>query len=149
MAEFAAGVIVAGGTVIIPEHSSLIQNQTFQETLSVQQTIPSLTFAQVPEVSGLHIMQSITENPIETVTGLGSATDVIVHYSEDVASPAHSLVPTLNITQSNGSDDFDADLSGDLPKLISDVLSNRYRPQQNRLANSGNQIPRGPRAHAI
>lgn len=149
LAEFAGGVISAGGTVIVPAHCGLIQNQTFQKALSIQQTDPSLTFAQVPEISGFHIMQSITQNPIETVTGLGAATDVIVHYSEDVASPAHSLVPTLNICKDNASDDFDAILSGDLPKLIAEVLSNRYQPQQNRLANSGNQIPRGPRAHAI
>ncbi|NWK54178.1 UxaA family hydrolase [Verrucomicrobiaceae bacterium N1E253] len=149
LAEFAASVLAAGGTVIIPAHCSLVQNPTFQEALSVHQAAPSLTFAQVPETRGLHIMQSITENPIETVTGLGAATDVIAHYSDDVASPAHSLVPTLNISKDKVNDDFDAELSEDLASLIAEVLSNDYQPKQNHLANSGNQIPRGPRAHAI
>ena len=149
LGELVASVIAAGGTVVLPAHCSLLENQVFLSALSIRRTDPSLTFAQVPSLKGLHIMQSITENPIETVTGLGAATDVILHYSNDLVSPAHSLVPTLNVTESSINADFDAILSDDLPALIASVLSGQYKPNQNSLENSGNQIPRGPRAHAI
>jgi len=137
------GLVAAGGTVVLDARS-----QPLLAELGLAGSEPSLSFAQVPSEPGLHLMQSITANPLEMVTGLGAACDVIVHASDTFAGPAHCLVPTLNLGPESAPG-FDADRSTDLPAVLSAVLSNRVRPRQNQMENCGNQIPRGPRAHAI
>lgn len=154
VSEFARQVIAAGGSIVIPESNRELQSTKLFKQTRVQ---PSLAFAQSIETPGLHLMQSITENPIELVTGLGAVTDVIIHFSETRPIVAHPLTPTLNITGSLVSGDFDLHLDCEQPdqwaqqiaNLVGEVLSGRYRPRQNALGHTGNQIPRGPRAHAI
>ena len=154
VSEFVRQVIAAGGSIVLPESSRELQStELFQQT----PVKPSLAFAQSIEAPGLHLMQSITENPIELVTGLGAVTDVIIHFSETRPIAAHPLTPTLNITASSVNSDFDLHLDPEqrdqwpqqIANLAAEVLSGRYRPRQNALGHTGNQIPRGPRAHAI
>jgi len=154
MSEFVRQVIAAGGSIVLPESSRELQStELFQQT----PVKPSLAFAQSIEQSGLHVMQSITDNPIELVTGLSAVTDIIIHCSETRPTTAHPLTPTLNITASTGCGDFDLHLDSEqrdqwtqqIADLAGEVLSGRYRPRQNALGHTGNQIPRGPRAHAI
>lgn len=154
LSEFIRQVITAGGSIVLPETSHELQSKGLFQQTPVK---PSLAFAQSIEAPGLHVMQSITDNPIELVTGLGAATDVIIHCSETRPITAHPLTPTLNITIAAVSGDFDLHLNPkqrdqwpqQIANLTGEVLSGRYHPRQNTLGHTGNQIPRGPRAHAI
>jgi altronate dehydratase len=152
--EFIRQVIQGGGSVVIPQCSTqLLSSQLFKD-FPVE---PSLAFAQNIEQPGLHIMQSITNNRVEQVTGLGAATDLIINLSETRPITAHSLTPTLNISAATIRGDFDLQLKAEEEPLwaqqIADcareVLSGRTRPRQNTLGHTGNQIPRGARAHVI
>ncbi|MBK1879808.1 UxaA family hydrolase [Pelagicoccus mobilis] len=148
-ASFIKGLLAAGGTVVIAESSSLLRSEVFCSELGLGGVGANLTFAQRPSARGLHVMQCITENAIETVTGLGAVSDVILNFSASRVSPAHSLVPTLNVTDVEAGEDFDGTLESDLGELLAAVLSNRLLPKQNEIGHTGNQIPRGARAHAI
>ena len=152
--EFARQIVAGGGSVVIPECSTLLQTTELFAKFPVE---PSLSFAQSIDQPGLHVMQSITDNRIEQVTGLGAATDVILNFTETRPITAHTLTPTLNITPSTVRGDFDLQLQADkaavwtqqIADLTCQVLSGTYHPRQNMLGHTGNQIPRGPRAHAI
>ena len=150
IADLAGAIVGEGGTVVIAEDSKVV-------CVNGGESVASLAFAQRPDEPGLHIMQSVTGNRMETVTGLGAATDVILHFSSERATAAHILVPTLNITDESDSPDFDfklrASQENDWPQqlvdIIGEVLSDNFVPRQNTLGQVGNQIPRGARAHAI
>lgn len=150
LADFAGAIVGAGGTVVMAEDSKAV-------CVNGGESVASLAFAQRPDQPGLHVMQSVTRNRMETITGLGAATDVVIHFSAQRATAAHILVPTLNITDSSDSPDFDFKLQQgqekewpqQLADIIGDVLSGSCTPRQNALGQVGNQIPRGARAHAI
>ena len=152
--EYIRQVIAAGGSIVIPQGSAPLLTAKLFTNFPVE---PSLAFAQKIDHPGLHIMQSITNNRVEQVTGVGAATDLIINFSEVRPITAHSLTPTLNITAADLRGDFDLQLKADqqanwsqqIADIASKVLSGSYRPRQNMLGHTGNQIPRGPRAHAI
>lgn len=152
--EFTRQVVANGGSVVIPDDSSALLSAKLCDSVPVK---PTLSFAQAIDRPGLHLMQRINDNSIEQVTGLGATTDLIIHIGKNRPIPAHTLTPTLNITASEIRGDFDQQLQSDSkdnwPQQIADlareVLSGRYQPRQNSLGNTGNQIPRGTRAHAI
>ena len=152
--EFARQVVAGGGSVVIPECSTQLLSVKLFKDFPVE---PSLAFAQAIDHSGLHVMQSITNNRVEQVTGLGAATDVIINISDMRPITAHTLTPTLNITAADVPGDFDLHLKPEntaqwpqeIAELACRVMSGKYRPRQNTLGHTGNQIPRGPRAHAI
>ncbi len=152
--EFIRLVVGAGGSVVIPQNSAQLLSARLFRKFPVE---PSLAFAQALDEPGLHVMESITNNRVELVTGLGAATDLIINFSETRPIAAHTLIPTLNVTPAEVRGDFDLKLNAgeesDWPQQIAaiaaEVLSGRYRPRQCTLGHAGNQIPRGARAHAI
>lgn len=145
-----AGIVEQGGTVVLAEEGGL-------PAAICQSAAPSLCFAQRPQQEGLHIMESITGNQMETITGLGAATDVIIHFSANRPAPANLLVPTLNLTDASDSADFDFKLQPEnesewarqIAGLIGDVLAGKCVSRQDALGQFACQIPRGARAHAI
>lgn len=134
---------------VFTQGGSIVFNQTEQP--------PTLCFAQPIEKPGLHFMESITNNKLEAVTGLGAATDLILHFSSNETVPSNRLVPTLNITADSGSPDFDIRLQAfdesqwkqKLSDLIRQTLKGNYQSRQALLGQYACQIPRGARAHAI
>ncbi|MBC2604626.1 UxaA family hydrolase [Pelagicoccus albus] len=152
--EFVRQIVSSGGSVVIPQSSAQLLSAELFAQFPVE---PSLAFAQPIEDSGLHVMQSITNNRVEQVTGLGAATDLIINISEIRPITAHTLIPTLNITAEEVRGDFDLKLRAgeesfwpqQIAYLVGESLSGRYRPRQCTLGHTGNQIPRGARAHAI
>jgi altronate dehydratase len=152
--EFIRQIVAAGGSIVLPQHSTQLLSAKLFREFPIE---PSLAFAQAIDERGLHVMQSITDNRVEQVTGLGAATDLIINVSETRPITAHTLIPTLNLTPAEVRGDFDLKLTAgeesEWPQQIADlaaeVLSGRYRPRQSTLGHTGNQIPRGARAHAI
>ncbi len=150
LGELASSLLEQEGTVV------LSQSKGLSERLATTSDA-TLCFAQRPEKPGLHVMESLSRNQMEMITGLGAVVDVIFHVSSDRAAPANMLVPTLNITDRSRSPDFDLSLSGEpesnwaslLSEALHNVLSGDWVPRQNTNAHVGCQIPRGARAHVI
>ncbi len=150
LVEIASDLVQHGITVVVPTVGALAD-------ALCPGSQATLVYAQRPTQPGLHLMECITGNQIEMITGLGAATDGILHLSGGRPVPANMVTPTLNITESNTSPDFDLHLPGTDPHqwrseiltLIQDVLAGNRTPLQNAAGNVGCQIPRGARAHAI
>ena len=151
LGELASSLLEQDGTVILSQAGSL------SESLGTGDSDPTLCFAEGPGNPGLHVMECLSKNQIEIITGLGAVSDVILHLSSGRVAPANMLVPTLNVTDCSESPDFDLRLS-EVPEsnwsrimaeTLQDVLSGRRVPRQNATAHVGCQIPRGARAHVI
>ena len=134
-------VVAAGGTVIVPANATFIASE-----LS-----PTLAYGQRVEKTGFHIMETPTDQPTETLTGLG-ATGVDLALAHIVGAPlqSHVMVPLIQVstdatTQSNYGADLDsvsADVD-DLLALIMEVASRQYTPKLHGKGNTDFQLTRG------
>lgn len=144
-------IVLAGGTVVIPDTSSVLATLSFLKALS-----PSLAHGQQFTQPGLYVMDSQSDHWLETITGLGaSGVEIILAYSGRKPIQGHELVPVMHLAtesdvQENSLADYDLNLNGDpaswykqvLEKLV-DVLAQRYTPKAEMLGNTGFQITRG------
>ena len=144
-AALARGIVAAGGNVVIPSNSALLQSSTFCDALiAVPDAQPSLAYGQPVEFSGLHIMDAPTENPVETITGLGATgVELMLAHIGQFPLQAHPMVPLAQVSSDQSvvgryAKDLDhtfdttvaADtLSADLEALMVSVLSGQYRPK--------------------
>ena len=136
-------IVAAGGTVIVPANASF-----FTEAWS---TSPTLAYGQRVEKSGFHIMETPTDQPTETLTGLG-ATGVDLALAHIVGAPlqSHVMVPLIQVstdtvTQAAYGADLDlttADVDA-LLALILEVASRQYTPKLHGKGNTDFQLTRG------
>ena len=136
-------VTAAGGTVVVPA------NATFLSASVVSS--PTLAYGQKVEKNGFHIMETPTDQPTETLTGLG-ATGIELALAHIVGSPlqSHVMVPLIQVsTDSVTQADFGEDLdlgSSDVDSLLSmivEVASRRYTPKLHGKGNIDFQLTRG------
>ena len=144
--RLATGLVAAGAAVVVPGNAGLLGNDGFRNTVFPNGGVPaaSLAFGRPAEVAGFHVMETPTENPVETFTGLG-ATGVEIMLCHVGWNPlqGHPMFPLVQITadaavaQRYGSD-LDrviapernpAGVAGELATLVADVASCRYRPR--------------------
>ena len=134
-------VIAAGSTTIVPANATFITSE-----LS-----PTLAYGQRVEKAGFHIMETPTDQPTETLTGLG-ATGVDLALAHIVSAPlqSHVMVPLIQVstdatTQAAYGVDLDlatADVD-DLLALIVEVASRKYTPKLHSKGNTDFQLTRG------
>ena len=144
LTQLTHGIIAAGGTVVVPANARFM----FHGTRSVPTT---LAYGQRVEKSGFHIMETPTDQPTETLTGLG-ATGVDMALAHIVGAPlqSHVMVPLIQVstdtaTQSNYGADLDlatADVD-ELLALIVKVASRQYTPKLHGKGNTDFQLTRG------
>ncbi|MCY3552695.1 MAG: UxaA family hydrolase [Candidatus Poribacteria bacterium] len=136
-------VVAAGGTVIVPANATFIRAAT--------RTAPTLAYGQRVEKAGFHIMETPTDQPTETLTGLG-ATGVDLALAHVVGAPlqSHVMVPLIQIstdgmTQNNYGADLDSESADvdDLLALIIEVASRQYIPKLHGKGNTDFQLTRG------
>ena len=136
--------VAAGGTVIVPENATFL----CYGTRSVPTT---LAYGQRVEKAGFHVMETPTDQPTETLTGLG-ATGVDLALVHIVGAPlqSHVMVPLIQVstdtgTQSNYGADLDLETAnvGDLLALIVEVASRQYTPKLHDKGNTDFQLTRG------
>ncbi len=134
-------VVAAGGTVVLPTNATFITWELFT----------TLAYGQRVEKTGLHIMETPTDQPTETLTGLG-ATGVDLALAHIVGAPlqSHVMVPLIQVstdvtTQTNYGADLDlATVDVDeLLALIVEVASRRYTPKLHGKGNTDFQLTRG------
>ena len=149
-------VVAAGGTVVVPANSGWLSAVSRQPSVgflkdTIRTIIPTLAYGQRVEKTGFHIMETPTDQPTETLTGLG-ATGVDLALAHIVGAPlqSHVMVPLIQVstdaaTQANYGADLDsvsADVD-DLLALIVEVASRRYTPKLHDKGNTDFQLTRG------
>ena len=134
-------VVAAGGTAIVPANATFITSE-----LS-----PTLAYGQRVEKAGFHIMETPTDQPTETLTGLG-ATSVDLALTHIVGAPlqSHVMVPLIQVsTDATTQAAYGADLDlatadvDDLLALIVEVASRQYTPKLHGKGNTDFQLTRG------
>ena len=137
-------IVAAGGTVIVPENATFL----CYGTRSVPTT---LAYGQRVEKVGFHVMETPTDQPTETLTGLG-ATGVDLALVHIVGAPlqSHVMVPLIQVstdsaTQATYGADLDLETANvdDLLALIVEVASRRYTPRLHDQGNTDFQLTRG------
>ena len=138
------GIVVAGGTVIVPANATFLRYGT--------RSVPTtLAYGQRVEKAGFHIMETPTDQPTETLTGLG-ATGVDMALAHIVGAPlqSHVMVPLIQVsTDSATQTAYGADLDlatadvDELLALIVEVASRQYIPKLHGKGNTDFQLTRG------
>ena len=144
--RLATSLVAAGATVVAPDNAGLLGNDGFRRAVFPDGAVPgaSLAFGWPVEEPGFHIMETPTESPVETFTGLG-ATGVELMLCHIGWNPlqGHPILPLVQVTADPGvaeryGSDLDriivpeqdpAGLVGELAALVADVASCRYRPK--------------------
>ncbi len=137
-------IVAAGGTVIVPENATFLCYGT-------RRVPTTLAYGQRVEKAGFHVMETPTDQPTETLTGLG-ATGVDMALAHIVGAPlqSHVMVPLIQVstdttTQSNYGADLDSESVDfdDLLALIVEVASRQYIPKLHGKGNTDFQLTRG------
>ena len=144
--RLATGLVAARATVVVPDDSGLLRNDGFRGAAFPNRAVPvaSLAFGRPAVEAGFHVMETPTENPGETFTGLG-ATGVELMLCHIGRNPleGHPMLPLAQVTADVAvaeryGNDLDrvlvlgqdtAGLVRDLATLVADVASCRYRPK--------------------
>lgn len=143
MMQLTEVIINAGGTVVVPANATFLK-----EHLS---SSPSLAYGQKVEKDGFHIMETPTDQPTETLTGLG-ATGVELALAHINGAPlqSHVMVPLIQVTTDQTTQDlYGEDLDSvsievnEMLKLIVEVASRRYTPKLHGKGNTDFQLTRG------
>ena len=149
-------IVAAGGTVVVPANAEWLSTVSGQQSVgrlgdTSRSITPTLAYGQRVEKAGFHIMETPTDQPTETLTGLG-ATGVDLALAHIVGAPlqSHVMAPLLQVstdaaTQAAYSADLDltaVDVD-DLLALIVEVASRRYTPKLHDKGNTDFQLTRG------
>ncbi len=149
-------IVAAGGTVVVPANAGWLSGVSRQPSVILltdsRGTItPTLAYGQRIEKAGFHVMETPTDQPTETLTGLG-ATGVDLALAHIVGAPlqSHVMMPLIQVstdaaTQAAYGADLDsvsADVD-DLLALIIEVASRRYTPKLHGKGNTDFQLTRG------
>ena len=133
-------IVAVGGTVIVPANATFVQGSS-----------PNLAYGQRVIKAGFHIMETPTDQPTETLTGLG-ATGVDLALAHIVGAPlqSHVMVPLLQVsTDAETQAAYGADLdleTADVEKLLAlivEVASREYTPKLHGKGNIDFQLTRG------
>ena len=141
------GLVASGATVVVPDGAGLLGNGGFRNAVfpagADAAPRPSLAFGQPADEAGLHVMETPTENPVETFAGLGATgVDLMLCHIGRTPLQGHPMLPLVQVTAVPevaalyGSDldrvlALDRDTAAgvaDLAALVADVASCRYRP---------------------
>ena len=146
-------IVAVGGTVIVPANAEWLSvsiSGQFPSAVHLTNT-PTLAYGQRVEKAGFHIMETPTDQPTETLTGLG-ATGVDLALAHIVGAPlqSHVMVPLVQVstdatTQATYGADLDLETANvdELLALIVEVASRQYTPKLHGKGNTDFQLTRG------
>ncbi len=136
-------IVNAGGTVVVPANATFLTDNFA--------SFPTLAYGQRVEKKGFHIMETPSNQPTETLTGLG-ATGVELALAHIVDAPlqSHVMVPLLQITTDLPTQTrFEADMdltsvdTEQVLNLIMSTASRQYTPKLHGKGNTDFQLTRG------
>ena len=142
----ATGLVAAGAGVVVPDNGGLLGNFGFRDAVFPDGAAPgaSLAFGRPAGEAGFHIMETPTENPVETLTGLGATgVDLMLCHIGRNPLQGHPMLPLVQVTADlavaaryesdlDRTFEHEQDPSGivaELATLAADVASCRYRPR--------------------
>ena len=155
--RLATGLAAAGATVVVPaevvpaevvpDDAGLLGNDGFRGAVFPDGAAPSasLAFGRPAADAGFHLMETPTENPVETLTGLGATgVDLMLCHIGRTPLQGHPMLPLVQVSASPAvAERYASDLDGVFPSggdggggavvsalaaLVADVASCRYRP---------------------
>src|SRR6267143_85887 len=179
-AAVAARIVRFGGTVVVPENSPLLHTDAFLAAL-VGRDVPiappsvhaTIAYGERFLKPGFHIMQTPTDHPVETLTGLGATgVEVMLVCIAKAVWQSHPMVPLIQVSGGEGADllplrsgeragvrcsgegaaeDLDlvlttkdpARAAGDMLGIIVCVLGRQYTPKLFAQGNTDFQMTRG------
>ena len=113
LAGVVASIVASGGSVILPETSRLLHQAAFTEALLGAAPHTTLSYGEIVQHWGLHVMAISGDHLIESLTGMGScgANLFLVHDSTRPVQ-GHPFIPTVQIASEASSDLGDQNLAG-------------------------------------
>ncbi|HEY9292935.1 MAG TPA: UxaA family hydrolase [Microlunatus sp.] len=157
LARIGGWIVTAGGTVVLPATSKLLQTEAFTgAAFGHAATEPTLAHGQRPVEPGWHIMRMPGTDWLETATGLGAtgAELALVHVVGGTL-PGHRFLPVLQVSADPDTvADYGADLDGVLEadvdraadsglRVVTETASGRLRARADVEGNVGFQLTRG------
>lgn len=157
LAHLTRFVVGAGGTVVVPNETSLLDTPAYRRNvLGPQPLRSSLAYGQQATTSGFHLMDMPSHHWIEALTGLGATgVGLILAYVDYQVMPGHPLVPVVQIStgeslSSAEQNDLDLRLNDDptdwpeqILRFAGRVISGEYLPKSSQQGNIDFQITRG------
>ncbi len=142
----ATGLVASGARVVVPDDDGLLGSLDFRNAVFPDGTVPgaSLAFGRPADEAGFHIMETPTENPVETLAGLGATgVDLMLCHIGGIPLQGHPMLPLVQVTADPAvAVRYGSDLDGtfvperdpsgivaNLATLAADVASCRYRPR--------------------
>ena len=160
LARLTQEIAGAGGTVVAPANATFLTSPAYVEAVVEDRELRNtLAYGQAVGGAGLHIMETPTDHPVETLTGLG-ATGVDLVLAHIVGHPlqSHRMIPLVQVTtdETTGSiyeEDLDVEPSSDdwspesfssqMLDVILHVASRQYTPKLYGKGNTDFQFTRG------
>ncbi|MCB1741379.1 MAG: UxaA family hydrolase [Gammaproteobacteria bacterium] len=160
LATLAAGVVAAGGTVVVASNDPLLQSAAFTEQLLAEPAAwrDTLGYGEAALAPGLHVMSAPTEDTGETLTGLGgTGVELVIAHICRAPIHSHPMVPVLQICDDGAiSSRFERDLDlmlsdaaaadqalSRLTDRIAEVCEGDYVPRLHKRKNTQFQLTRG------
>ena len=161
LGHLAAGIVVGGGAVVIPENAGLLSSPAFlSATVGAGPHLPTLAYGQsladAADHTGFHIMETPTSHWAETLTGLGGAgVEAVLAYVGGHPVEGHPLIPVLQVTgeesvEQSYAADMDAVLGDDpagwaqeMADLLAATLGRSHRAKSAQVGNIDFQFTRG------
>ena len=141
-----------GVDVVVRESDELLSREEFVESLGLTDTTPTLEYGSRVNSSGLHIMQTSSDDWAEASTGMGASGVQVFAVSANVRPvQPHRFLPTIQFSDlSSAESRFDYSLAGqplvDAQSLAEQCLAahiGTYRPVTGNRPNTGFQLSRG------
>ena len=160
LARLTQEIAGAGGTVVAPANATFLTSPVYLEmVLEGQELRNTLAYGQAIGGTGLHVMETPTDHPVETLTGMG-ATGVDLVLTHIVGHPlqSHRMIPLVQTTtdETTGAiyaEDLDVTPPGDdwtpesfssrMLDVILQVASRQYTPKLYGKGNTDFQFTRG------
>ena len=160
LARLTKEVAGAGGTVVAPANATFLTSLAYLEpVLEGQKLRNTLAYGQAVGGAGLHVMETPTDHPVETLTGLGgTGVDLVLAHIVGHPLQSHRMIPLVQVTtdETTGSiyeEDLDVTPSSDdwspasfssrMLDVILLVASRQYTPKLHGKGNTDFQFTRG------
>ncbi|MDA2928986.1 UxaA family hydrolase [Acidobacteria bacterium AH-259-O06] len=157
LVELTRTVVGAGGTVVVPQATSLLSSSVYVEGIRGASSVEaSLAYGQRTEAAGFYVMHTPTKHWVEILTGLGATgVQLILTHIGGHPVQGHPMIPLAQVTSQDSvrqlcGEDLDLLLEGQpalwseqMLKLLANVASRRYVPRLHSQGNTDFQFARG------
>ncbi len=99
LASVAASILDGGGSVVIPETSPLLRRPEFTSAMFIATSHTSLSYGEIIQQRGLHVMAMSGDHLIESLTGMGSSgANLFLVHQGTMPAQGHPFIPSVQIT---------------------------------------------------